>query len=319
MKIKLLLLLSFLVIVLLSACDVIEAVQPRPDIAPTLDAIRTQVMETVMAELAERATATPPVIPTPLPTATQPPLPTPLPTLEPTPTPTAIPPTPTAIPTITPTVVVRKPTITILAVEENRAVTLLAMDFPRDSIFDIRVGPFQNFFDHDVVIGRVNTGSGDPFKFTVILPIEVRNVDQVTVRLDGILGQFAFTSFRNTDLGKVIYDPIPVISTGCEVSVSPGASRTFSRNEDFDAVWTVRNTSSRTWDESAVDYLFLSGIEMQKFEKLFDLPSSVKSGERIKIIVDMIAPDRVGNFATHWALVQDSAIVCHLPLIVNVK
>jgi hypothetical protein len=322
-KMKMKFIISLIMITLLSACNILDNVRPGPDMTQTLDAARTQAVQTVIAEIINQATATqPPVIPTPMPTATQPVLPTLVPTLVPTATETAVPATPTSIPTHTPTatnVVVEKPTITILAVEKNRAVTLQATDFPKDQVFTIRVGPFQDFFRNYVETGTINSGSGGSFKFTVLLPLEVRDVDRITVRLDSRQGNYAFNAFRNVDTGKVTYDATPVSNTMCTVSVSPTSSRTFSVNEDFDAVWTVKNTSGATWDDFAVDYKYISGVEMQKYEKLYDIPQSVKSNETIKIIVDMVAPDKAGTYTTHWGLVKGNTILCQLPLTIVVK
>ncbi len=312
--------LSIILIAVLSACNILEVVRPAPqvDITQTLDAARTQAVQTAIAEIIEQATATQqPALPTPLPTATQPVLPTAEPTAVPTETATLVPATPTSTPSATPDV--KKPSITVLAVEKNRAVTLQANDFPKDQTFTIRVGPFQDFFKKYVEVGTVNSGSGGSFKFTVLLPVEVRDVDMITVRLDSRQGNFAFNAFKNVDTGKVTYDATPVSSPMCSVTVSPPSLKSFSPREDFDAVWTVKNTSGSDWDVIAVDYKYISGVEMQKYEKLYDLPQTVKNGETIKITVDMLTPDKAGTYSTQWALVKGSTILCPLPLTVVVK
>jgi hypothetical protein len=312
-------------IVLLSACNILQPFQPEPeiDLTQTLEA----AVQSALTATAEAATPTsPPPSPTPLPTETQPP--TPEPTFTPTPTetmvipsltplPAIVLPTPTPVPTSTQ--IALKPTITVVAVERNRAVTLQANDFPSDQNFTIRVGPFHGFFDNYVVTGTIHSGRGGSFRFTVLLPVEVRNVDMITVRLDSAQGHFAFNAFRNSDSGRVSYDDV-LVSTGmCEVSVTPTTSQSVAPRADFDAVWTIKNTSDITWEQTQVDYKYVSGVEMQKYEKLYDLPQTVKPGETIKIIVDIIAPDQAGIYTTHWALVKNSTILCPLPFTVVVK
>ncbi len=68
-----------------------------------------------------------------------------------------------------------------------------------------------------------------------------------------------------------------------------------------------------------MDYKYTSGTEMQKFAKAFDLKQSVKSGESIKITVDMLTPDKAGTYTTIWSIVEGSTVLCSLPLTVTVK
>lgn len=329
------------VLVIGSACNLTAVTQPQPtpDIAQTLDAARTQAVETALAMVEDQPTATqaPPTL-EPQATATLPPVEEPTATPEPTatatpePTATATEVPPTATPTITPliptatptrtataTAAALKPSITIVAVEKNRAVTLKAENFPKNQVFSVRVGPFQNFFNNAVAIGSIDSEEGGEFLFTIFLPIEVRDVDMITVRLDSVQGSFAFNAFKNQDVGKVSYEDVSLITGLCEISVSPRANSTFPPRADFDAVWTVKNTSKITWEDKQVDYKYLAGVEMQKYEKLYDLPETVKPGDTIKIVVDIIAPDKAGDYTTHWAIVKDRTILCYLPLTITVK
>jgi hypothetical protein len=105
----------------------------------------------------------------------------------------------------------------------------------------------------------------------------------------------------------------------CEVTISPRPGTVVAPRHDFDVVWTVRNISDMTWEKTQVDYKFISGVEMQKFEKLFDIPETVRDGESIRIIVDIIAPERPGDYSTFWALVKGDTILCPLPFTVTVK
>jgi hypothetical protein len=93
----------------------------------------------------------------------------------------------------------------------------------------------------------------------------------------------------------------------------------FNTNEDFDARWTIKNTGTETWSASDVDYIYVSGTEMQKFNKLYDLPASVSPGNSITIIVDMKAPGSSGYYETFWALARHSDGFCSLPTRIKVK
>ena len=214
-----------------------------------------------------------------------------------------------------------KPFIDIVAVDKNNAVTVQTGRFPANQNFTIRVGPFSDFFKKYVVTGSVNSGSGGTFKFTVQLPASVKDVEMITIRLDSNSGAYAFNAFKNVSSGTVVVtpNPTPAPSVKCDVSAATVPSRTLKLREDFDAVWTVKNNTGKTWDLSSVDYKLVSGTEMQKYGKSFDFKTTVKSGETVKIVVDMLAPNTAGTYTTTWAIVEGSTTLCSLPITVVVK
>jgi len=87
---------------------------------------------------------------------------------------------------------------------------------------------------------------------------------------------------------------------------------------DFDAVWTVKNTSGEDWSSNSVDYKFLSGTGMHK-KAVYDLAQTIKNGESGQIIVDMVAPDMAGLYSAEWAIVASSTTLCFLSVAVSVK
>ncbi len=318
------LLLSLSLVVVLAACNLPGGGAPAPteDITGTLEAARTQAVQTAIASLPTVVIPTPVQLPTNTPAENSP---TPLPTE----TPTQVPPTatlPPATPTQVATVSSAKLSISIVGVDKNRVITVQARDFPANQTFKIRVGPFVGFFKNYVEVGTINSGTGGDFKFNVNLPDKVRDVDKITVRLDSTsTGVYAYNVFTNTTSGSISTTATPSTTTtpgsgaACQVSVSPSASQTLKPREDFDAVWTVKNTSNRTWDAASVDYKYTSGTEMQKYAKAYDFTQSVKPGESIKIAVDMLAPDKAGTYTTTWSIVEGSTVLCSLPLTITVK
>jgi hypothetical protein len=219
-------------------------------------------------------------------------------------------------PTPTPSTGGGKPFLTILGVEKDESVTVQASRFPANQTFTIRVGPFYSFFKNYVVVGSIKSSSSGSFTFSVALPENVKGVELVTIRLDSGSGAYAFNAFTNVSGGSV--DPIDTPSTPgkCEiVSMSPGS---VTRNADFDAVWTVKNVSGKTWDMHSVDYKFVSGTAMHDV-KVYDFKQTVKSGETVKLVVDMTAPSTKGTYTTNWAVVASGTTLCNLPLTVVVK
>lgn len=313
---KLTIIFSIILIASLTACFPGSSPTVSPeDIDKALDSIRTEVAQTLSAETVKEATAT--TLP-PLPTLapTQEPLPssTPLPTATAVILPTAIPATPTATATEAP-----KAIITITGVEKNTAITVKADFFPANQVFRIRVGPFDNFFNEYVEVGTINSGNGGSFKFTVLLPEKVKDVEKITVRLDSAAGVYAYNYFKNVTGGSIPPVVTPVTSSVCEVKISPALSTVVGRGYDFDAVWTVKNISGKTWETGTLDYKYIRGTELHKFEKLYDLNQEVKSGDKVEIRVDMLAPLTPGTYTTNWALVRGGNVICDLPITIIVK
>lgn len=102
-------------------------------------------------------------------------------------------------------------------------------------------------------------------------------------------------------------------------SVSPASNAQFSKREDFDGRWTVKNTGTQTWVANDVDYRYVSGEKMQKIKDVYDLKADVKPGESVDVIVDMLAPDSTGTFKTTWSLARNSNNFCTLSITIVVK
>ena len=313
---KINLIFSVALIAILAACspNASPTVSPE-DIDKALNAVRTEISQTLSAESAQNPTATAlPVIPTIAPTQELLPSSTPLPTATSVVLPTQIPATPTPLPTEEP-----KAIITILAIEKNKAISVQADNFPANQVFKIRVGPFDTFFKDYVEVGTINSGNGGTFKFSVLLPDTVKDVERVTVRLDSTSGIYAYNYFKNSTSGTISADATPVTSPLCTISTSPNANTVMDKGYDFDAVWTIKNTSGSTWDSGTLDYKYIRGSELHKYKDIYDLNVKVESGDKVTVKVDMLAPNNAGTYSTNWALVQGNKVICNLPLTIVVK
>ncbi len=213
-----------------------------------------------------------------------------------------------------------KPYLEVTGVRKNDTITVEAHNLPVNTVFRVRVGPFATFAREQAQVMTVNSGSTGAIRFNVVLPTLVYNVETITVRMDGS-GRYAFNAFKNEDRGTVSAPSIPV--TGgtptpvAEVSVTPTSP--ILKGNEFDAVWTVKNISNRTWDLSAVDYAYVSGTRMYKYNARYDMPVTVKPGETVKIVVDMIAPKDAGVYTTNWALMEGGSVLVNLPLTLRVR
>jgi hypothetical protein len=137
------------------------------------------------------------------------------------------------------------------------------------------------------------------------------------------VGPYYYYNYNNYNYYN--YDPnyyhrpdyYPYGGGSCQVvSVSPSIS--VDRNSPFDIKWTVKNTSNTTWDNAAVDYIYLGGTQMYK-HSAYDLNSDIGAGDTGEIIVDAIAPSSPGTYSMTWGVVNGSTRLCTMVASVRVK
>jgi len=87
---------------------------------------------------------------------------------------------------------------------------------------------------------------------------------------------------------------------------------------DFDAVWTVQNTSGKTWFADSVDYEYVSGAKLQK-QDAYDIGADIADGKSVKFIVDMTAPKKPGIYTAKWIIHSAGKTLCTMNLFVTVN
>jgi len=88
------------------------------------------------------------------------------------------------------------------------------------------------------------------------------------------------------------------------ISQSPYDGAKVKPNEEFDAVWTVKNTGTKTWT-SKYYYRFAKGDQFAQSDRYY-LKEDIKPGATVKLIADMKAPAQEGKYLTRWELVNDN-------------
>lgn len=217
------------------------------------------------------------------------------------------------------------PFIKVIAVEKNNRITVKATGFPADISFDVKVGPYYDFRAKSKVVATIYTKKGGDFEFNVNLPDSVSGVDLVTIRAEG-KNLFVYNAFKNEKLGTIsnitnnTESPSTTTKNACEITLT-NPSTSMTTKYDFDGAWTVKNTGTKEWFAADIDYKYIDGTKLQRNKdvSVYDLGTTVKPGESIKIIVDMVTPDTTGTYTTQWAIVSGSTVLCSLPLTITVK
>ncbi len=143
-------------------------------------------------------------------------------------------------------------------------------------------------------------------------------------------------SFVDAALGLPLLTPLslaaaPVISVSIEsaaagseyactlMSQSPKDWTKMSRRNIFDAKWTVKNSGTKTWGKSGVDFKYVSGTKMHTHGNSYDLASDVGPGKKITLVVDMVTPKNKGYYTEVWGLYKGSKVFCKVSVTVNVN
>jgi len=102
------------------------------------------------------------------------------------------------------------------------------------------------------------------------------------------------------------------------ISVSPANGTSFKPRASFDGKWEVKNIGKKDWDSASVDYTYNNGAKIHKVES-YDLKTTVKVGETIVLIVDMISPKNNGSYTTNWTMQVGTQKFCPMSLTITVN
>jgi hypothetical protein len=109
------------------------------------------------------------------------------------------------------------------------------------------------------------------------------------------------------------------IPYACQITKQkPEDGKIFKPGDNFDAVWTVKNSGTAIWDNNEVDYRYDSGDKLHQ-QDIYDLPETVKPGESIDLVVDMTAPDDEGKYDTTWVLRRGAHLICTMKIEIEVE
>ena len=118
--------------------------------------------------------------------------------------------------------------------------------------------------------------------------------------------------------------PIPIggySSYGlCNVtSFGPPVNQVFKPGVDFDATWTIKNTSPVVWEPDKFELVYVSGADMSKDHVTkYDISKTVGIDETITLIVDMFAPHDEGSYTAVWSL-KGATYSCNMAVTIRVE
>ncbi len=100
---------------------------------------------------------------------------------------------------------------------------------------------------------------------------------------------------------------------GCQLtSQTPANGTHYSPKKNFTVKWTLKNIGQNDWDQTVVDFEFLSGAKMFTGASIYDLPNNVVVGKSVTLSVPMAAPKADGTYNSVWSLKQGKNDFCHV-------
>lgn len=89
------------------------------------------------------------------------------------------------------------------------------------------------------------------------------------------------------------------------ISSSPADLTTFTPGAKFDATWQVKNTGTTTWKPEY--YIrFARGTDMGEAPRFY-LDQSVKPGDTVSLVADLVAPPNSGTYVAYYDFCTDNA------------
>lgn len=97
------------------------------------------------------------------------------------------------------------------------------------------------------------------------------------------------------------------------VSTQPPKGALIKQETTFYAYWTILNTGTTTWDHNSVDIVYTGGWRHEG-TKIQDLGQNIATGGKIVVGAMFIAPNRKGEFGSHFVLKVGNRKFCGMEI-----
>jgi hypothetical protein len=184
------------------------------------------------------------------------------------------------------------PTFSIVKVVADESVTILTKNFPADMTFTVRMGKIGTRAIGGIKVADTDSGSGGSFEVTYTIPDDLKSLAQISIRMDGSSGYYAFNWFyNNTGTGGTTtstpvagYSGIPTFSI---VSVVKDDSVTIkSSNFPANLTFTVLMGKIGTRAVGGVEVAKTDSGSGGSFEATYKIPAALKGLSQISIRMD---------------------------------
>lgn len=157
---------------------------------------------------------------------------------------------------------------------------------------------------------------------TEVIVVEPTATTAVATAIPTVAQPTTAPTTANTAAPVITNTPTVVVNAdyNCKIeSTSPQLGQKYAPAGDFDGHWVVSNTGNKSWDAGSVDFIYISGEKMHTGADSQDISKTVAKGEKIDLILDMLAPRNAGTYQTTWALKAGNVTYCYVSLSIVVE
>lgn len=177
------------------------------------------------------------------------------------------------------------PTFSIVSAVTDTSVTVKTSNFPANTDFTVRMGPFGTKAIGGTVIETFNTGAGGSFEKTFNTPAGLAGSDLIAIRMDSAGGYYAYNWFYNDatapDPGYTGIPTITILSVVKDTSVTIRTSN-FPANQDF----TVRMGPIGTKAVGGTVVATTPSGAGGSFDVTYNIPAGLAGSDLIAIRLD---------------------------------
>jgi hypothetical protein len=191
------------------------------------------------------------------------------------------------------------PTFSIVEAVEDTSVKIRTNNFPADTEFTVRMGPYGTKAIGGVVVGTTNSGAGGIFEETYTIPAALAGSAMIAIRMDSPTGYYyAYNWFYNSASGTTTptpgYTGIPTFSIVSAVTDTTVTIKTnnFPPDEDF----VVRMGPFGTKAIGGTVVTTTPSGAGGSFEVTYDIPAGLAGSDLIAIRMD----SDNGYYAYNW-------------------
>lgn len=177
------------------------------------------------------------------------------------------------------------PTFDIVKVVTDDSVTIRTHNFPANMTFTVRMGKIGTRAVGGIEVAKTDSGKGGSFEATYAIPADLKGSAQISIRLDGTYGYYAYNWFYNKT--AAVADGYTGIPTFSIVAVAKDETVTI-RTNNFPANRTFTVSMGKIGTRA------IGGVEVGKtesgkggsFEATYPIPASLKGLAQISISLD---------------------------------
>lgn len=183
------------------------------------------------------------------------------------------------------------PTFSIKAVDPGKTVTIVTSNFPKGVDFVAKMGKMWTRGINGTEVGKLNSGEGGSFEATFDIPADLKDYQQVAIRLDGAGGNYAYNWFWNVADGVIVTpeppapSPAPVVYPSFTIAAVERDKTVTVKGINFPKDTDFKVLMGKMWTMgiSGIEVATFNSGEGGSFTATFNIPAELAGLNQISI------------------------------------